>query len=88
MLILPPSSAFFPVRLGMECNQFAWVLPRMSIMSPLPSGSLMGFVSRDGGALSFGGIGLCFIKKSRLAPRENEAMAGSGPKNRSSSPRT
>ena len=46
----------------------------------------MGLVSGGGGALSFGATGLCFIKKSLRAPNENEAIAGSVPKNRSSSP--
>jgi hypothetical protein len=54
-------------------------------MSPLASGSLIGFVSGGGGALSFGAIGLCFMRKSRLAPREKDAIAGRFPRNRSSS---
>lgn len=85
MLILPPSSAFFPVLLGIEWSQFAWVFPFIRIMSPLASGSLIGFVSGGFGALSFGGIGLCFMRKSLRAPREKEAMAGRFPRNRSSS---
>lgn len=32
-----------------------------------------------------GGVGLCFMRKSRRAPRERDAMAGSGPRKRSSS---
>lgn len=51
MLILPPSSAFFPVRLGIEWSQLACVGPRIRIMSPEARGNLMGFVSGGGGAL-------------------------------------
>ena len=54
-------------------------------MSPLASGSFIGFVSGGGGALSSGAIGLCFMRKSLLAPRENDAIAGSSPRNLSSS---
>src|SRR4051812_27381964 len=85
MLILPPSSAFFPVRFGIEWSQFACVLPLINIMSPLASGNLRGFVSGGGGALSLGGIGLCFMRKSRLAPSEKLAIAGRFPRNLSSS---
>lgn len=85
MLILPPSSAFFPVRFGIECSQLACVSPFIKTMSPLPSASLTGFVSGGDGALSLGIMGLCFIRKSRLAPREKDAMAGIGPRKRSSS---
>jgi len=46
----------------------------------------MGVVSGGGGPMSFGATGLCFIKKSLLAPNEKDAIAGSVPKNRSSSP--
>ena len=85
MLILPPSSAFFPVLFGIECSQFACVLPFMNIMSPLASGSFIGLVSGGGAALSFGALGLCFMRKSLRAPREKDAIAGKSPRNRSSS---
>ncbi len=54
-------------------------------MSPLASGSLIGFVAGGGVPLSLGAIGLCFIRKSLLAPREKEAIAGMFPRNLSSS---
>lgn len=83
MFIRPPAPSF-PVRFGMECSQFACVLPRIKIMSPLPSENFCA-LALDAFVPSPGAKGLCFIKKSRLEPRENEAMAGSGPRNLSSS---
>ena len=56
----------------------------MSIISPLASGSLIG-LSDIGFASWPGGVGLCFNKKSRRAPRENDAIDGRGPRKRSSS---
>lgn len=41
ILILPPSSWFFPVRFGIEWSQLDCVFPRIKIMSPLFSGNLI-----------------------------------------------
>lgn len=64
-------------------------------MSPPARGNLRGFLGGGGadgadedGAEAEAGTetgGLCFIKKSRGAPRDREAMVGFGPRKRSSS---
>lgn len=74
MFILPPSSLFLPVRFGIECSHRDCVVPRIKTIAPLPRGSF-----------KLSGAVLCFIRKSRWAPSENEAIAGSGPRNLSSS---
>lgn len=86
IFILPPSFSFFPVRFGIECSQFACVGPRISTMSPPANGSFSGdFEDADAASSVPGGAGLCLSIKSLLAPSEKEAMAGSRPRNRSSS---
>ena len=56
----------------------------MSTMSPDASGSLKGVVG-GGGTEEEGGTGLCFIKKSLLAPSDKDAILGFEPRKRSSS---
>lgn len=83
MLILPLSLSP-PFLFGILCSQFDCVGPLIRIISPDASGSFSG--AEDGGvAVAEGGIGLCFIRKSLLAPNDKEAMLGFGPRKRSSS---
>jgi hypothetical protein len=67
------------------CSQFACVAPFISTISPLPSCSLKGLASSAcllPSSLSFC-RGLCFIRKSRLATSESDAIAGWGPRKHS-----
>jgi hypothetical protein len=61
--------------------QLLCVLPRIKIISPPAMGILVGCVSEE----CFAGVGLCLKRKSLFAPNDREAMAGSTPRNRSSS---
>jgi hypothetical protein len=54
-------------------------------MSPLARENLSGFGVAGVLVVFPDTVGLCFIRKSRLAPSEKDAIAGSGPRNLSSS---
>ncbi|KAF4290767.1 hypothetical protein CNMCM8686_000697 [Aspergillus fumigatus] len=72
------ASPLLPLLFGIECNQFDCVSPRMITISPSARASLTGAAATPSAVL-------CFMRKSRFAPSDNDAMHGFGPRNRSSS---
>ncbi len=84
VILILPLSLSAPFLFGILCSQLDCVRPLIRTISPDASGNFSG-VADGPVADAEGGTGLCFIKKSLLAPRDKEAMLGFAPRKRSSS---